>query len=102
MSRSLLPFAAPFALLAASPALAVDETFDTQGPAIHVQPAADGRDPPSGLAFLPDGGMPVTARRGDRQRRGWGESGCVRGDVGVCGICTQQDKDNGGVRMVVT
>jgi glucose/arabinose dehydrogenase len=64
MSRSVLSFAAPFALLAASPALAVDETFDTQGPAIHVQTVADGLDHPWGLAFLPDGSMLVTERPG--------------------------------------
>lgn len=64
MSRSLLPFAAPFVLLTTSPALAVDETFDTQGPAIHVQTVADGLDHPWGLAFLPDGSMLVTERPG--------------------------------------
>ncbi len=64
MPRSLLPFAAPLALLAASPALAVDETFDTQGPAIQVRTVADGLDHPWALAFLPDGGMLVTERPG--------------------------------------
>ncbi len=64
MPRSLLPFAAPLALLAASPALAVDETFDTQGPAIQVRAVADGLDHPWALAFLPDGGMLVTERPG--------------------------------------
>src|SRR5690606_25361597 len=64
MCRSLLPFAAPFAFLAASPALAMDETFDTQGPGIHMSTVADGLDHPWALAFLPDGGMLVTERPG--------------------------------------
>lgn len=64
MARSLLPFAVPLALLAASPALAVDETFTTQGPAIHVQTVADGLDHPWALVFLPDGSMLVTERPG--------------------------------------
>ena len=65
MSRSILPIvAAPMIALAASPALAVDETFETQGPAIRVQTVAEGLDHPWGLAFLPDGSMLVTERPG--------------------------------------
>jgi glucose/arabinose dehydrogenase len=52
-------------LLAAGPALAVDETFQTEGPTIHVQTVAEGLDHPWGIAFLPDEGMLVTERSGD-------------------------------------
>jgi glucose/arabinose dehydrogenase len=55
---------APVALLAAAPALAVDENFETEGPAIHVQTLAGGLSHPWGLAFLPDGSMLVTERPG--------------------------------------
>lgn len=65
MSRSILPIvAAPMIALSAGPALAVDETFETQGPPIRVQTVADGLDHPWGLAFLPDGSMLVTERSG--------------------------------------
>jgi aldose sugar dehydrogenase len=56
--------AAPIALLATTPVLAVDETFETEGPSIHVQTLADGLSHPWGLAFLPDGSMLVTERPG--------------------------------------
>ncbi|MGH6902950.1 MAG: PQQ-dependent sugar dehydrogenase, partial [Geminicoccaceae bacterium] len=56
--------AAPIAVLGATPALAVDETFETEGPSIHVQTLADGLSHPWALAFLPDGGMLVTERAG--------------------------------------
>jgi aldose sugar dehydrogenase len=56
--------AAPIVLLAAAPALAVDETFETEGPSIHVRTLADGLSHPWALAFLPDGGMLVTERPG--------------------------------------
>ena len=56
--------AAPIAVLAATPALAVDETFETEGPSIHVRTVADGLSHPWALAFLPDGSMLVTERPG--------------------------------------
>ena len=40
------------ALLSAGPALAVDESFETEGPAIHVRTVASGLDHPWALAFL--------------------------------------------------
>ena len=64
MSRSLPLAAAPLVALAAAPAFAVDETFDTEGPAIQVQTVAEGLDHPWGLAFLPDGTMLVTEKPG--------------------------------------
>ena len=65
MTRSIFPIAAaPMIALAASPALAVDETFETQGPTIRVQTVADGLDHPWAIAFLPDGSMLVTERSG--------------------------------------
>lgn len=65
MRRSLFVLAvAPVLALAAAPALAVDETFETEGPAIAVTTVADGLDHPWALAFLPDGTMLVTERSG--------------------------------------
>ena len=56
--------AAPIAVLAATPALAVDEIFETEGPSIDVQTIADGLSHPWAIAFLPDGSMLVTERPG--------------------------------------
>jgi len=65
MRRYLLPLASlPAAMLLSAPACAVDETFQTEGPAIHVVTVADGLSHPWALAFLPDGGMLVTERPG--------------------------------------
>ncbi len=63
MSRLTLPLAASLAF-AATPVLAVDETYRTDGPSISVQTVADGLDHPWALAFLPGGGMLVTERSG--------------------------------------
>src|SRR5690606_31738073 len=54
----------------ALPALAVDETFETEGPTIRVQTVADGLSHPWALAFLPDGSMLVTERRGNLRHVG--------------------------------
>ncbi len=65
MRSFLLPLASlPAAMLLSAPACAVDETFQTEGPAIHVVTVADGLSHPWALAFLPDGGMLVTERPG--------------------------------------
>ena len=64
MIRFPLPLATGLVALAAAPALAVDETFDTEGPAIHVATVADGLERPWGLVFLPDGSMLVTEKPG--------------------------------------
>ena len=55
------------AMLAASavPAFAVDETFETKGPAIRVETHAEGLSHPWAIAPLPDGGMLVTERQGN-------------------------------------
>ncbi len=64
MSKFTLRIAAPLVLLAATPAFAVDEVFQTEGPSIDVQTVADGLDHPWALAFLPEGGMLVTEKSG--------------------------------------
>ena len=64
MSRTALYLVPPLALLVATPAQAVDEVFETEGPPIHVQTFADGLVHPWALAFLPEGGMLVTERPG--------------------------------------
>lgn len=56
--------AACAALVAAAPALAVDETFDTEEAKIRVETVAEGLEHPWGLAFLPDGSFLVTERPG--------------------------------------
>lgn len=55
----------PLALALATPALAVSETFETEGPAIQVETFADGLSHPWAIAFLPEGGMLVTERSGN-------------------------------------
>jgi glucose/arabinose dehydrogenase len=53
------------AFFPAWPACSVEERFETEGPAIHVETVADGLSHPWALAFLPDGGMLVTERPGN-------------------------------------
>ncbi|MCV0398119.1 MAG: PQQ-dependent sugar dehydrogenase [Rhizobiaceae bacterium] len=55
---------APIAVVAATAAQAVDETFETEDGSIRVETVADGLTNPWGMAFLPDGGMLVTERPG--------------------------------------
>lgn len=62
--RAVLWAAAPAMLLASLPACAVEESFQTEGPAIRVTTVADGLDRPWGLAFLPDGSLLVTEKPG--------------------------------------
>lgn len=65
MNRTLLSLAlAPLGLVLAHPALAVDDTFETEGPAIRVETFADGLAHPWAIAPLPQGGMLVTERGG--------------------------------------
>lgn len=64
MNRPALAFALSATLAAAAPAAALDETFETKGPAIRVTTVTDRLDHPWAIAFLPDGGMLVTERRG--------------------------------------
>ncbi|MBA3447143.1 MAG: PQQ-dependent sugar dehydrogenase [Pseudaminobacter sp.] len=64
MLKLMLHLVAPIAIFSAAPALAVDDVFQTQGPAIGVKTIADGLDHPWALAFLPGGGMLVTERSG--------------------------------------
>lgn len=94
MPRALLPFAAaPFVLLAASAALAMDERFETQGPAIHVTTVAEGLTHPWGLAFLPDGSMLVTERPG--ALRHVTPAGEVSGPI--AGVPEVDARDQGGL-----
>lgn len=62
MKRLAIAIAASFA--ATFPAAALDETFDTSGPAIRVSTVVEGLDHPWAIAFLPQGGMLVTERPG--------------------------------------
>jgi glucose/arabinose dehydrogenase len=66
MARSHLPLGSlvTAALMAAAPAMAVDETFRTDDGAIRVTTAAAGLEHPWGLAILPDGRMLVTEKPG--------------------------------------
>ena len=65
--RPLSLLGLPLVLLA-TPALAVDQTFDTEQARIRVETLVDGLRRPWGLAFLPDGGMLVTERPGTLRR----------------------------------
>jgi glucose/arabinose dehydrogenase len=51
-------------LVATTPAMAVDRTFETEKAVIAVETVADGLDHPWGIDFLPDGRMIVTERPG--------------------------------------
>lgn len=62
--KRLLLAAAPAALIAASPALALDQTFETKSGQIRVQTVAEGLASAWGIAFLPEGGMLVTEKAG--------------------------------------
>jgi glucose/arabinose dehydrogenase len=66
MPRHLFrPLALGAASLAfAAPAIAVDETVETEKAVIHVETFADGLEHPWGIAFLPEGGALVTERPG--------------------------------------
>jgi glucose/arabinose dehydrogenase len=53
------------ALIASGPALAVDETFNTEKLEIRVTTFTNGLTRPWGLAVLPEGGFLVTEKRGN-------------------------------------
>jgi len=61
LRSSLAAIAASLAV----PALAVEETFETEGPSIRVETIANGLSHPWALAFMPDGSMLVTERNGN-------------------------------------
>jgi|TARA_R100000322_G_scaffold103946_2_gene65966 aldose sugar dehydrogenase len=62
--RSAVPALFAFFVVSATPALALDETFQTEKVKIRVETVARGLDHPWGLAFLPDGNFLVTERPG--------------------------------------
>lgn len=64
MNRLALLLVFSGTIAAAAPAAALDETFETKGPAIRVTTVAGGLDHPWAIAFLPTGGMLVTERPG--------------------------------------
>lgn len=65
LRSAFLITAAPMALMIASPAHAVDETFETERGTIQVTTVVDGLANPWAIAFLPgDEGMLVTERAG--------------------------------------
>lgn len=65
LRSAFLITAAPMALMIASPAHAVDETFETERGTIQVSTVVDGLANPWAIAFLPgDEGMLVTERAG--------------------------------------
>ena len=66
MFRSHLPLSSlvTASLMAAAPAMAVDETFRTDDGTIRVTTVAAGLEHPWGLAILPDGRMLVTEKPG--------------------------------------
>ncbi|HET8725885.1 MAG TPA: PQQ-dependent sugar dehydrogenase [Alphaproteobacteria bacterium] len=80
-------------VLAASPALAVDEIFDTEAGSIRVETVADGLSHPWGMAFLPDGRLLVTERSGELRVV------TAEGDLSepVAGVPEVDARDQGGL-----
>jgi glucose/arabinose dehydrogenase len=70
MNRPALASVLSATLATAAPAAAIDETFETEGPAIRVTTVTEGLDHPWAIAFLPDGAMLVTERPGALRRVG--------------------------------
>jgi aldose sugar dehydrogenase len=94
MNRTLLSLAAtPIALALATPALAVSETFETEGPTIRVETFAEGLSHPWAIEFLPDGGILVTERSGNL--RHVGEDGAL--SEPISGVPEVDARDQGGL-----
>lgn len=94
MNRTILSLAlSPLAVALATPALAVNETFDTEGPAIQVETFVEGLSHPWAIAFLPEGGMLVTERSGNL--RAVGEDGSL--SEPISGLPEVDARDQGGL-----
>ena len=94
MNRTILSLAlSPLAVALATPALAVNETFDTEGPAIQVETFVEGLSHPWAIAFLPEGGMLVTERSGNL--RAVGEDGSL--SEPISGLPVVDARDQGGL-----
>ena len=94
MNRTILSLAlSPLAVALATPALAVNETFDTEGPAIQVETFVEGMSHPWAIAFLPEGGMLVTERSGNL--RAVGEDGSL--SEPISGLPEVDARDQGGL-----
>jgi aldose sugar dehydrogenase len=89
--------AAGFAILAAAPALAQSDAFQTEKGPVVLETVAKGLENPWGLAFLPDGRMLVTERPG--RMRVVGQDGAI--SAPLAGLPPIAARGQGGLLDVV-